>query len=70
MNSLFVLACALLVPGGVSAQTRGWEPSAGHTQCRYGRGQRRIWPGQGFVREFLFVYDEATRRFVNRLCPA
>jgi acetyl esterase/lipase len=32
MKSLFVLACALLVPGGVSAQTRGWEPSAGHTQ--------------------------------------
>jgi len=38
MNSLFVLACALLVPGGVSAQTRGWEPSAGHTQMP-------IWPG-------------------------
>jgi hypothetical protein len=38
MKTLFVLACALLVPGGVSAQTREWEPSAGHTQMP-------IWPG-------------------------
>jgi acetyl esterase/lipase len=38
MKTLFVLACALLVPGGVRAQARGWEPSAGHMQIP-------IWPG-------------------------
>lgn len=38
MKTLFVLACVLLVLGGASAQTRGWEPPAGHTQIP-------IWPG-------------------------
>ena len=77
MKTLLVLACALLVPGGVRAQTRGWEPSAGHTETP-------IWPGAapdlqpaagpehaGMATESIAgKLDGAIRGFVNGLCPA
>jgi hypothetical protein len=37
MKTLFVAVCAFLAVSGMSAQTRGWEPSAGHMQVA-------IWP--------------------------
>src|SRR5258708_2442112 len=39
MKPLIFALCVFSAFGGLSAQTAGWQPSPGHTQCRYGRGR-------------------------------